>query len=117
MKRTNLIKATLAAGLAGAVLSSGSAMAQQAPAFDFAVETVSLETTRDVARVHARLSDEAASYCGSLIEQGYETAGALSLCQSDVVEAVVQRIGDAQLSRYHQQVEAQSARPYATALN
>ena len=117
MKRTNLIKATLVAGLAGAALSAGSATAHEAPAFDFAVETVSLQTTRDVARLYARLSDEAASYCGSLIQQGYETTGALSLCQSDVVDVVVQRIGDAQLSRYHDQVQSRSARPYATALN
>ena len=117
MKKTDLIKATLVAGMAGAALSAGSAMAQEAPAFNFSVEAVSLENTRDVTRVYARLADEAARYCGSLIENGYETASAFSLCQSDVIDVVVHRIGDTRLSRYHDHIQAQTAQPYATALN
>lgn len=88
---------TIAAAAALSALAATPALAQP-ETFTFRVAEIHLTSQTDAERVYQRLDAEADRYCQAL---DLGTSGQRAECRLDVVENVVQAVGDERLSAIH----------------
>ncbi len=98
---------TLTAAAALSALMAAPALAQP-ETFTFRVAQTQLTSESDAERAYQRLSAEADRYCQSL-----DLSAALADCRVDVIENVVEAVGDERLTAVH--VERQRTRTLADA--
>jgi UrcA family protein len=94
-----LIARTIAATAALAALTAAPALAQP-ETFVFRVAENQLTNRADAERAYVRLTEEAARYCRALEISAPAT---LAECRIDVVENVVEAVGDDDLAAIHRQ--------------
>ncbi len=97
-----LLSVLTAACLAGA--AAVPALASDAETFVFRVDASALQTSSDVNAAYQRLSNEATRYCRAL---GLTLDRDLTECRVDVVENVVEAVGDERLSALHRNTTEQ----------
>lgn len=88
---------TLAAAATLFTLAAGPALADQ-DTFVFRVAETQLSSQSDAERAYQRLSAEAERYCLAL---DIDAISARAECRLDVVENVVEAVGDARLDQVH----------------
>lgn len=104
MTITPSFKSAALAGIAGALLLGGSALGQ---AFTFSVESVALDAPGGVSEVYETLTGEALDYCEGLEPVIAAGPPAVAACHRDVVDTVVERIGERALTDYHARAQGE----------